>query len=632
MLRQYKNALISLSILAPCAAAALFAACAKDDENVVSGDGTGGRSNPNETGGATFNPDATVNVPPGTTTPAYVDLRDPWPAGSNTWIEPGVPATAPADFDAATAGATAPELVYPLPNSMHPKNLLNIGFHWWKHDRTDADTIARLVITGGSETFYLYFNCAGSPRACVKGVQGDIRNANDLGLPNSEWFDLGERFGGQPITLTLEELDAGVKYTAAPITITFSPEAVLGTLYYWAAAGNRIRRASFGASTAVDFITPNSATNAYVCAACHGVSRNGEVIGFAVTSTEGESVGAIQFAPTRDPAAPFYAPPPGATPFTDPNLTHDGLVTTGPTAGFGHNVALSPDGKFGAVNGIPISGWPPFLEIRDTATGAAVANYPLGHANFGSGKLAIMPEYSPDGTLLLANMTDSTATGNCPNPTWSYSTCSGGISVLPVDPVSGQITGAAMPVTTAPPGYFHYYPTWSPDATHVAFVVAQAGGSDANKSDQNDLGELYLVPFGGNYTCPGDPACVKLANGMFVDGQHATTPKFAPFSQAGGQISFITYASRMPYGRATQGGKNQLWMFGIDLRNAGDPSYAPFWVPYQEAKEENLTPYWAMVAPCESADGGGCSGCLESEECYVYQATNTCTCVPRIVQ
>jgi hypothetical protein len=55
-------------------------------------------------------------------------------------------------------------------------------------------------------------------------------------------------------------------------------------------------------------------------------------------------------------------------------------------------------------------------------------------------------------------------------------------------------------------------------------------------------------------------------------------------------------------------------------------------VPYQESKEENFTPYWALVAPCESEEGGGCSGCLETERCFVYPQTNTCTCVPEIIQ
>jgi hypothetical protein len=72
--------------------------------------------------------------------------------------------------------------------------------------------------------------------------------------------------------------------------------------------------------------------------------------------------------------------------------------------------------------------------------------------------------------------------------------------------------------------------------------------------------------------------------------------------------------------------RTQLWMFAVDLDKVGtaDPSYAPFWLPYQDIEDASLSPYWTETIPCAQDPQGGCVGCVGQESCVV--TGDTCQC------
>ena len=241
-------------------------------------------------------------------------------------------------------------------------------------------------------------------------------------MPASEWVDLGGRFkGAGPVSFTISGTDAmgGPVSTSAPIQIWYSPEAVLGSLYYWSQTASGIKRATFGSKKAVLYIQPESPTNQFKCAGCHSVSRNGQVIAFAVQQTRDHDGMGIQTAPADDAAKPFVKPTLGTSPAG---------VGYPRTAGqleaqdhFGNNVALSPDGSIAAVNGAAF-GSPPgeeYFELRDTKTGAPLmspataagpakaAQWIIGDPLFGANQLPILPEWAPDGKSLVAALDES---------------------------------------------------------------------------------------------------------------------------------------------------------------------------------------------------------------------------------
>ncbi len=628
MLRKKLGWIRWLVVLLPCAVAASVGACSAEGSSPGGGgniDGSGGI--PAEgTGGLSIDTDGGPIGTGGTGTgeDAWPDwLPPPWVMyttntdGVDSWKDATLADNVSQLYAGAPGTGTVPAIIYPLNGSLHPRNLTDIEIQWSKAVRENTHARIEAVAQDGS-MYRFYFTC--TTPGCVAP------------MPASEWYYLGMTHAGQTLTLTVQETDGagGPVYTSAPVTISFSPDPLLGVLYYWAAADWSINRAQFGSRGSVPFIRPNSPENSFRCAACHSVSRDGSTIAFAVSQDDGEGTAAIQVAPTSAPELPYLRPAgPGPTPFTNSGVTHNGSVTQGPLDNFGHNVALSPDGSVAAINGIdPPGDWPPppWFELRDTRTGVALQKIYLGQPPFPADSLPILPEYSPDGTKIAATLTNTA--NEC---AWTYASCSpNGIVVM--DVVNNTI-GAPIPISTPQPGAVHYYPTWSPAGDYIAFV-SSTGLTGRNKNDVTDIGVLYMVPStGGPHACPG-PTCVELARGgQFTQaeaaasggvGPHVTVPKFAPFAQGPtGNIVFISFSTRIQYGWRSEG-RSQLWMFGLDLARPGDPSFEPIWLPYQNYTDGSLAAFWAEIAPCNTDAGGGCS-CRPGEECRFNQ-NNECYC------
>jgi hypothetical protein len=429
--------------------------------------------------------------------------------------------------------------------------------------------------------------------------------------------------------------------TSAPITTNVSPEPVRGQVYYWAAAARAIKRGAFGSKQPSPFIVPNSATNEFQCVACHSVSRNNKVIAFAVASEtphddingSGENRAGIQSAPISDPTTPYSKPTMGESPWSHATGTKTATwngYTNAPATNTGHNVALSPDGSVMLVNGVTenAAGWPIYVEFRDTKTGAALKRYSSDDLG---GTLPIFPEWSPDGTQIVAALS---STGTCPQ-FWTSDTCNASIVVYSVN---GSTLGAPRVIVQGTSSQFNYYPTWSADGKWIASTTAQGylrsmSGYDVHNTKQ---GVIYIVPStGGPYTCPST-SCVELTNATGYTMALAKTapqtgttwPKFTPFAQSNGNLLFLSFTSKRDYGYIGQG-RAQLWISAVDMNKvtAGqDGSYPPVWIPFQEFSDGSITPFWAETPSCADS-GGTCGGCQTNEKCLVDTAQNICQCV-----
>jgi hypothetical protein len=79
-------------------------------------------------------------------------------------------------------------------------------------------------------------------------------------------------------------------------------------------------------------------------------------------------------------------------------------------------------------------------------------------------------------------------------------------------------------------------------------------------------------------------------------------PKFSPFIQ--GNLTFFTFNAEFDYGFVIPNNtaQPQLWMSAIDLSKAdqgtGDPSYAPFWLPFQDPTTNNHSAVWTEMVQC----------------------------------
>jgi hypothetical protein len=194
----------------------------------------------------------------------------------------------------------------------------------------------------------------------------------------------------------------------------------------------------------------------------------------------------------------------------------------------------------------------------------------------------------------------------------------GSIAVLPWDGTSfGQAT---VVVPSTHNVEYHLYPSWSPDSRWIVFATSGFPGhspsAQANlylttpilnfaMSYDQDTARLRLVSAAG-----GTP--IELAAATHLMNKTSTWPKFAPFLQANpaGQadsLAFLTFSSKFDYGFVVTGGAiPQLWMAGLDLAKAqaggGDPSYPPFWLPFQDPTEANHSGIWSGKLVC---DGDG---------------------------
>jgi len=519
----------------------------------------------------------------------------------------------------------APAIVYPLDGSMHAKNQGRITFQWSRGSATNS--VFRIDINEGQDKAYkLFVPC--SDNECI------------YEMPVEEWLEVGWYLGGEgPINVTVAGTDGqgGPVAMTGTTAVSFSPASIEGAVYYWAAAKREIKRADFGSDQAVPFISPNSETNAYDCVACHSVSRDGKVIAFAVTNVEGggdngEDRAGIQIAPTITPEQPFIAPQEGPSPYAPGK--------TGPTEYFGHNVALNRTGSRAAVNSIPPDSgqWPPQLEIWDTADGTPLNVYALGDPVFGDQRVGILPEWSPSGDKLvvaLADGTSDTASFGC---VWTSDTCRSSIAVHDVtDDALGPAQILVAGSLAADDREYHFYPTWSPHGDYIVFVSAKWDASNpSQKSVSNQGAVLRMVPSsGGPHVCPG-PTCWELEKGMGYtvaaaeagQGLQSTWPKFTPFAQgANDSLLFVSVNSKRDYGFLSSG-LNQVWVFAIDLANldSSDPSFAPFWLPYQDPTDGSLEAFWTETLPCEVDDDGNCVGCAEGESCSVEQSSGECKC------
>lgn len=535
--------------------------------------------------------------------------------GNPTYVAAGVDDAKVATLSGALGSLPDPDpemlIDYPFEDTLVPGNLTFIEFQWRRLSGHDTFLIR---VIADSKSYHLYL----VPECTQSGFCTQV-------LPKGEWLTLGKELAGQTVDIEIIGTDGSEVARSAPLKLEFSPEPLVGALYYWAAANRVIKRASFGADQAVDFIVPNSPTSDYECVACHSVSRDGTTIALAVGPEEGENISGIQVASTLDPTMKAINPTKGPTPY-DASVAHGN--TEGPIDSLGHNVALSPDGKLMAVNATdPPTNWPSHLDIRHTnAKDSVVQSYEVGHAIFGADTIGIHPEFSPDGSKLAVTLAENEGSLS------AWSNQAGGIGYLPVA-ADGSLGSAVVVVTAPSDGSYHFYPTWSPDAKYLAFVSS----SDANGSSGslgNDHALLRMVAVAdAPADCPG-PKCIELTRGtgytpadaLAMSGTTGSTwPKFAPFAQGQNQnVYFITFTSRRKLGVRPLD-NTQLWMFGIDTAVTPDPSFSPFWLPYQSPSDGSLSPYWTETLPCNT-EGGTCNGCLASEQCVINPDENSCVC------
>lgn len=501
-----------------------------------------------------------------------------WNCGPRCFRDPGIPAPPEGPFTGAPDPAV-PALVYPLAGSLHPINLAPPEFQW----RCDGarEKTYRIRLTAAAEParrYDFYVPCRPPPDIPTPAPIDQCTYP----LPARVWRAVADENRDAEVIVTVEAADRqrGTVASSAMMRIAFSPEPLDAGIYYFAREGTgpavgRIKRALAGGGAAQDFLLPMTGSNRFACAGCHAVSRDGRTLAFTVSDRNGF----FSTVRVEAPSPPLVAPP-------DPPQIDAATMAVNAD---GSLALVSHDGPGG--NGQ--------LVVRETATGKEIKRLdPPG------GRKVFFPDWSRQGQIVA---TLATREEN------AWTVLNGDIVVFPFDGVG---FGPMRTVVAGDAALFHFYPSWSPDGDWIVFVSAPAGGS----SYHNAQARLRLVSSDG-------ARLVELGRAVHEPGKAATWPRFAPVSQAGGKLLFISFDSNMDYGYLLKngidplGGWPQLWLAAVDLRKlpaapaVGDPSSAPVWLPFQDPRLASVLGAWTERLVCGERSPCGAGASCDAGRC-----------------
>jgi hypothetical protein len=435
---------------------------------------------------------------------------------------------------------TAPTIVYPPAGVVMPRNLGDFEVHW-----TDAN--AHDVFEVSLQTEFA------DVRAYVPGGNGDAAAGPDpswMAFLATEWLAAV----GTETTVNFRVRGAstanpGTIGAGPPQTVKLTNEAMLGGLYYWAAAS------STGSPEGIwrhDMSMPGQPAQQYMtvvqtggtCVACHVLSRDGKQM-------------AITYAGGNGPASMVDV----ATSARQDLSNHWNFGT------------FTPDGtKFLAV-------YQGQLQVRNYADQSVTATMTAAG-------VVTQPDLSPDGTKLVYVRPNSYSSD------WSYD---GGQIYWRTYDQATDTFGPETPLVTD--GQNNYYPSWSPDGNWVLFNHAALGGNAYNNANAS----LYVIKGDGS-----GPA-MELAAADQQVGLTNSWGRWAPFAQTLGAANepmfWVTVSSKRNFGvRLVNQNRPQIWMtpfFPNQATSSLDPSNVAFRLPFQNIDSNNHIAQWTeqVIAP-----------------------------------
>lgn len=481
-------------------------------------------------------------------------------------VDPTAPANA-ADYFSSGDGGSKPSWVYPFDGTMLPRNQGQMNLQWSGPGNAQ---VYRVHIDSDTMTQDIYVGAGACPG-------GQCR----FQPPDDRWAAVARSIAGTQATVILTASTGQGQPTgsADPLTLSFSPEDVKGGLYYWSTTITGIYRVPLGAKSAQVFINRG---NEFGCAGCHAVSRDGKKVALEFGSADGVGGGVVDGA----------------------NGTK--YIIKPPNSGQWNLQTFSPKGDMLLVN------WMGHAKVLNADTGALLFDVP---DNIVGGRLA-QPEWSPDGESIVFVRFPAEGSG----AEWIASN-TGDIMIMPWN--GGMFGPPQMIVPSQSNKEYHFYPSWTPDSRWIIFNTGKVpcggfgGAGGCNTYDASNT-VLRIVRAEPGHTP------IDLQRAMHQGNSSTNWPRCAPFMQDGGKLIFFTFSAKYPYGYVKQGGNPQVWMAGVDLDKAEnqpdqDPSYAPFWLPFQNANENNHLGTWTTDVACNSK-----SDCPSEFDCVGGM------CVPQI--
>jgi hypothetical protein len=395
-----------------------------------------------------------------------------------------------------------------------------------------ASTLFQYTTGAGNDTFQLSFDCDVLHLAVQTGA--DRWLASDV-----TQSVIAESCIGEPLAVTLlgASSASGNIYGAGQVAIQFSTDSPDGIIYYESSATAGIMRGEL-ATPSASKVYPLDTTP--VC--CHTVSRLGDALAM---SYPGEFLQTIAL----------------------PSLATTIPATAKIPMGW---ASYSPDGTRLVVANLGV------LTLYEAATGKPVGPGG-GRVPLPPMKFATHPDWSPDGAYVAVALTSTMITSNADVAAASIARI----------PFRADVWGPAEILVSTAGSDNDYFPRYSPDGTHLAYVHATEPAVTAASA------ELWLVPSAGGTPIALATASHRVGGVDGVPGLADTMPTWAPVQ---GERAWLAFVSARAYGVVLPAGQSQIWIASVDLAHAAttsDPSGAGFWLPSQDVTVLNNNPVWS---------------------------------------
>ncbi len=415
----------------------------------------------------------------------------------------------------------APTLIYPADDTLFPQNIASTLFQYQRGANNDA---YRIVFT--SDVLHLAVE-TGADRWQADGTVQRLLAATALAGPIRTEIQAAASTQVPPTI-----------YVGNRITFEVSPDAPGGPMYFWSAATNGVMRGGLEVTSAGK-LYPASST----CVGCHAVSRDGTQMAMGASDPSSPALHAIDI---------------------DTLMTK---IRRAPSRPMGW-ATYSPDGQQLVVanNGV--------LTRYNAATGASMGMIPLPSMRY-----ATHPDWSPDGSYLIAALTAQAPTNLDVKAA----------SIVRI-PYNDGAWGTPEYVVAGSTTSNNYFPKWSPDGKWIAYVNATTSSRGAISA------ELMLVASDG-----GSPRRLRLASHRVgtlddVPDLASSMPTWAPRDKDQGNRDWLAFTSARPYGAVlATAGRGQIWVTSLDLASTADPSTPAFWLPCQDTTVLNNNPVWAKT-------------------------------------
>jgi hypothetical protein len=480
---------------------------------------------------------------------------------------PAIPPSPTTWFD-GTPGTNAdltPEVVYPYDGVLLPPNLNTIEIQFRRSYMTDL--LFEMNFSNEMTDVRVYTRCIGTGldwNGCAAQLNGDA------------WVAVAQtNRGGAAVNLKVraaaDASSPGAFGESAAQTMSFTKDDLKGVVYYWTTSGTAsetaIYRWDFGSTTqtAPEVVVTTAATSGD-CLGCHALSRDGSKI-IASVGTYLNNGGRLLLWDVAKNAA--------AQPF--------------PLADRANFMAWNTDGsQFVGVYGD--KGAKGELVLFDGTTGARTGAISIGDLR------ADHPDWSLNGSHVV--FTSVPADSNNDEQTYMGA----------IDFVEQTSSGWSAPAELVPAeaDKHRYYPAVAPDEGMIVFnesicPTGQPRSGDCD-GDSDPSARIWMTRFP-----PADSTPVLLTNAnkpgkldsdeLKMKNSYA---KWSPFefnlTEMGDKVMWATMSSGRKYGMRNTSGY-WLWMFAVNPAKAGDPSFAPFWLPFQNLATSNHTAQWTTKVP-----------------------------------